>query len=96
MYNMRTFVTTRTFCSSASVSACFELLIKNRSIQTQPSTQHDVLLDKKTLLAPVKRSTSDLLALVADGGVWVESVLFLPAFRRLDIGGVLRVRGVVL
>jgi hypothetical protein len=33
MYDMRRFVTTRTFCSSASDSALFELLIKNRSIQ---------------------------------------------------------------
>src|SRR5260221_10351880 len=74
----------------------FELLVKNLSIQAQLSTQHDVLLNEKPFLAPVKRPASDLFALVADGWVRVESRLFLPAFRRLDVGGRLRERWVVL
>src|SRR6266403_6182223 len=74
----------------------FELLIKNLSIQAELSTQHEVLLKEKALLATVKRPASDLFALVADGGVRVEPGLFLPAFRRSDVGGRLRERGVVL
>jgi hypothetical protein len=50
----------------------FELLVNNRSIQAQLSTQHDVLLDEKSLFAAVKRPASYLFALVADGWVWVE------------------------
>src|SRR5260370_9253631 len=46
----------------------FELLVKNLSIQAQLSTQHNVLLNEKPLLAPVKRSPSDLFSLVPD--VW--------------------------
>src|SRR5258708_3475258 len=65
----------------------FKLLVKNLSIQAQLSTQHNVLLNEEPLLAPVKRPASDLFALVADGWVRVESRLFLPAFRRLDVGG---------
>src|SRR5581483_6981916 len=64
-----------------------EFLVKNLSIQTQLSTQHDVLLKEKPLLAPVKRAASDLSALVAHGWVRVESRLLLSAFRRLDVGG---------
>ncbi len=74
----------------------FELLVKNLSIQAQLSTQHDVLLNEKALLAPVKRPASDLFALIADGWVRVEPRLLLPAFRRLDVGGRLPERRVVL
>ena len=73
-----------------------ELLVKNLSIQVQLSAQHDVLLNEKTLLATVKRPASDLLALVADGWVRVRSRLLLPAFCRLDVGGGLPERRVVL
>src|SRR5260221_10584997 len=38
----------------------FELLVKNLSIQAQLSAQHDVLLNEKPFLAPVKRPASDL------------------------------------
>ena len=81
------------------VGLCYcllELLVKNLSIQTQLSTQYDVLLNEKTLLAPVKRPASDLFALVADGWVRVESRLLLPAFRCLDVGRGLLERRVVL
>jgi hypothetical protein len=74
----------------------FQFLVKDLSIQAQLSTEHDVLLDEKPLLTAVKRAASDLLALVADGWVRVESRLLLPAFRRLDVGGRLRERRVVL
>src|SRR6267143_5006552 len=74
----------------------FELLVKNLTIQSQLSTQHDVLLHEKPLLPAVKRSATDLFALVADGWVRVESRLPLPAFRRLDVGGRLPERRVVL
>ena len=74
----------------------FEFLVKNLTIQAQLSTQHDVLLNEKTLLAPVKRPASDLFALVADGWVRVESRLLLPAFRCLDVGRGLQERRVVL
>jgi len=69
---------------------CFcllELLVKNLPIQAQLSTQHDVLLNEKPLLAPVKRTASYLFPLVAYGWVRVKSRLLLPAFRRLDVGG---------
>src|SRR5712692_5682374 len=74
----------------------FPLLVKDLSIQAQFSTQHDVLLNEKPLLATVKRPASDLFALVADGWVWVESRLLLPTFRRLDVRGGLPERRVVL
>ena len=74
----------------------FELLVKNLSIQAQLSTRHDVLLNEKPLLTSVNRPASDLFALVADRRVWVESRLLLPAFRRLDVGGRLCERRVVL
>src|SRR6266851_5502132 len=73
-----------------------KLLVKDLSIQAQLSTHHDVLLNEEALLAPVKRSAPDLFALVADGWVRVESRLLLPAFRRLDVGGRLPERRVVL
>src|SRR5947209_2122012 len=74
----------------------FELLVKHLSIQAQLSAQHDILLNEEPLLAPVKRPASDLFALIADGWVRVESRLLLPAFRRLDVGGRLPERRVVL
>src|SRR5580692_7963532 len=80
-----------------SLSFCLvEFLVENLSIQAQLSTEHDFLLDEKALLTPVKRSAPDLLALVADGWVWIESRLLLSAFGGLDIGGGLRKRRVVL
>src|SRR5438270_12049296 len=74
----------------------FELLVKNLSIQSQLSTQHDVLLNKNSLLATVKRPASDLFALISDGWVRVKSRLLFPTFRRLDVGRRLPERRIVL
>src|SRR4029077_15274245 len=70
----------------------FELLIKDRPVQPELSAEHDVLLDEKSLLPPVKPPASDLFALVPDSWVWIESGLLLPAFGCLDVGGGLRER----
>src|SRR6202171_3410810 len=74
----------------------FELLVKDVPIEAQLSAQEDLLLNAKPLFTPVKRSASDLFALVADGWVRVGSRLPLPAFCRSDVGGRLRERRVVL
>ena len=60
------------------------------------STEHDVLLDEETFFAPMKGPASDLLALIANSWVRVESGLLLPTFGRLDVGGRLREGRVVL
>src|ERR1700738_5154997 len=53
----------------------FELLVKDLSIQGQFSTKDDVLLHKNPPPAAVKRPAADLLTLVADSRVRVESRL---------------------
>src|SRR6202011_2318691 len=58
--------------------------------------QHDILLNEKPLLTPVKRPASDLFTLVADDWVRIESRLFLSPFRRLNVGGRLREGRIVL
>ena len=63
----------------------FKLLVKNLSIEAQLSPQHDVLLNEKPLLAPVKRPASDLFALVADGWVRVQSRLLFPEIGRAHV-----------
>ena len=73
------------------------LLLVDVVAKAELATQHDSLRDKTALLPSAVRAAANLVALVADGGIGVESSLPGLRFRTADHGcGLLQGRIVVV
>ena len=81
---MRTLVSTRRRCSSASASVCLPFLGEYLSIEIELSAEDDVLLDEDALLAASERSAPNFVARVSDGGIGPKAGLKRAACRLAD------------
>ena len=72
------------------------LLLVDITAKAEFAAQHDVLGDKAALFSAAVGAATNLVALVADGGVGVERGLFGFRFRAVDHGRGLLQRGIVV